>query len=355
MVSNGARRRLATSRRMVACLRLLERGRGGGNGLGTLRDDVAPRLRAVVADALGLDADRLADDVALESDLAVDSLDLLDLVGRVEEAFDVVVPEREAVAVRTIGDLIAVTTALLACRLRARDDEPGAPATLAVRIGSGVVPRFLRALGGSPYDREVLRDDVLRARAGDAVTVSGCVPGAGLDRAVLRAGLAGADVRLEDGSGGVARDPLADDEDARAWPAGRLAAASRELMDRLAGERDASVALLEAPGRARAALVAERRGASDAQVDAVRSVLDAWIEIMPDAHAATRELAVLGRVRRAVDARGVTADATREAYDAVLSGFGAMIDDLAAPASRMRRPPRGMTAPSAPEREELRA
>src|ERR1041384_4169484 len=66
---------------------------------------VGAQLRPIVADALGVAADELTADVLLVDDLAADSLDLLELVLAAETEFDVTIPERALVDVRTYGDL----------------------------------------------------------------------------------------------------------------------------------------------------------------------------------------------------------------------------------------------------------
>src|SRR5262245_41163095 len=66
------------------------------------------RLRHVVAETLGTGDGELTVWTALEDDLAVDPLDLLELALQIEEAFDVSLPERLLAAVRTYGDLAAL-------------------------------------------------------------------------------------------------------------------------------------------------------------------------------------------------------------------------------------------------------
>src|SRR5262245_1886703 len=140
MVSHGLRRRFAGAgaRRIGAYLRMLSgRGRNRPEGLCSLRDELAPRLRGVVADAIGVDAVPLVPTVSPRTDLAFDSLDLLELAGRIEDAFDVTLPERELGSVTTFGDMLAVVTALVACRMRARE---AAPSALELRVGDGTIP-----------------------------------------------------------------------------------------------------------------------------------------------------------------------------------------------------------------------
>jgi len=76
-------------------------------------DDVGPaaterRLRRVVAENLGTNDEEITASISLVDDLAVDSLDLLELALQIEETFDVSLPERLLAAVRTYGDLAAL-------------------------------------------------------------------------------------------------------------------------------------------------------------------------------------------------------------------------------------------------------
>lgn len=70
-----------------------------------LLERIAPAVRAVVGERLGVAADVLARPASLAEDLAVDSLDLLELVIDLESAFAICIPEREVDRVRTVADL----------------------------------------------------------------------------------------------------------------------------------------------------------------------------------------------------------------------------------------------------------
>ena len=67
---------------------------------------VEERVRALVAEHLGVDRETLARDVSLTDDLAADSLDLLELGVVLEASFGIVVPLRTIDRVRTYGDLL---------------------------------------------------------------------------------------------------------------------------------------------------------------------------------------------------------------------------------------------------------
>src|SRR5262249_57907724 len=66
------------------------------------------RLRRVVAESLGTSDGEITPSISLVDDLAVDSLDLLELALQIEGTFDVSLPARLLAAVRTYGDLAAL-------------------------------------------------------------------------------------------------------------------------------------------------------------------------------------------------------------------------------------------------------
>ena len=358
MVSHGVRRRFAGAgaRRIGAYLRMLSgRGRGRPEGLCSLRDELAPRLRSVVADAIGVDADQLDATVSLGNDLAVDSLDLLELAGRVEDAFDVTLPERELGSVTTFGDLLAVVTALVACRMRARE---AAPSALELRVGDGAIPRFLRVVGPGAYDRELLHEDVRTVRAADGVTVVGARSSAPLERALVRASLGGADVRGVAGDVPGADATLEVAEDIRVWPAARLTALAIALVEDLGAERDASLERLERRRGTRA--LAARRAATHARVGAFRAVVETYIDVLADVRSvlypATGALGRLDVVRDAIDERTIAPADAREAYDAAGDALLAFVQALAPDTVwATRLPPRRIARDPADDARELRA
>ena len=69
---------------------------------------VAPTVYTLLSDRLGVSPELLGPHVALGDDLAVDSLDLLEVVIELESAFGIVVPEREIDRLRTVADLVHV-------------------------------------------------------------------------------------------------------------------------------------------------------------------------------------------------------------------------------------------------------
>ena len=59
------------------------------------RDEVYEEVKEVLIDALGLDDDEVTPEATLMGDLGAESIDFLDIVFRLEKAFDIKVPREE--------------------------------------------------------------------------------------------------------------------------------------------------------------------------------------------------------------------------------------------------------------------
>ena len=59
------------------------------------RDEIFEKVQEVLVDALGLDDDEVTSDATLMGDLGAESIDFLDIVFRLEKAFDIKVPREE--------------------------------------------------------------------------------------------------------------------------------------------------------------------------------------------------------------------------------------------------------------------
>ena len=68
-------------------------------------NDLIARVRALVADQLGVDSASVTKDASLLDDLGADSLDVVELVMSLEDTFDIEVPDEELEGMRTIGDI----------------------------------------------------------------------------------------------------------------------------------------------------------------------------------------------------------------------------------------------------------
>jgi acyl carrier protein len=135
------------------------------------REFVEPRVRAIVADQLGVEADALAPDVSLIEDLAADSLDVVELSLALESEFGLALGEADVEAVRTYRDLVdLVVTATRGGRER---DELAAFVRSVVVSGTGERRREVRrAAWLTPYEAESIAADALGAGRGARLEVT---------------------------------------------------------------------------------------------------------------------------------------------------------------------------------------
>ncbi len=68
--------------------------------------DVAERVKKIVIEHLGVDADKVTDNANFIEDLGADSLDTVELVMAFEEEFGVEIPDDSAETIVTVGDAI---------------------------------------------------------------------------------------------------------------------------------------------------------------------------------------------------------------------------------------------------------
>ncbi|MHC4212983.1 MAG: acyl carrier protein [Planctomycetota bacterium] len=59
------------------------------------RDEIFQQVQEVLIDALGVDDDEVTEDATLMGDLGAESIDFLDIVFRLEKAFNVKIPREE--------------------------------------------------------------------------------------------------------------------------------------------------------------------------------------------------------------------------------------------------------------------
>ena len=143
-------------------------------------DLLEPCVRRVVAEQLGVNADELTADVLLTDDLAVDSLDFVELALALEGELAVAIPEAMLDAVRTFGDLVAAVEAAV----RGRDLSTTAPVLVAARIvSSRFTNKDVQYAGPlTPYTAETIADWALHA--GDGAELEITVPSTLSDEAL---------------------------------------------------------------------------------------------------------------------------------------------------------------------------
>jgi acyl carrier protein len=68
-------------------------------------NDLSDRIQSMVAEQLGVESAEVTKDASIFDDLGADSLDVVELVMILEEAFDIEVPDEAVEEMRTIGDI----------------------------------------------------------------------------------------------------------------------------------------------------------------------------------------------------------------------------------------------------------
>ena len=66
--------------------------------------ETADRVKKIVVEHLGVEADKVTEDASFIDDLGADSLDIVELVMAFEEEFGVEIPDDAAEKINTVGD-----------------------------------------------------------------------------------------------------------------------------------------------------------------------------------------------------------------------------------------------------------
>lgn len=67
---------------------------------------ILDRVKKVIADQLGLDAEEITMDSSFVDDLGADSLDIVELIMALEEDFDIEIPDEDAEKISSVGDIV---------------------------------------------------------------------------------------------------------------------------------------------------------------------------------------------------------------------------------------------------------
>jgi len=68
--------------------------------------DAESKVREIIINELGVEAEKVTDDASFVEDLGADSLDTVELVMAFEEEFGIDIPDEDAEQLRTVGDAI---------------------------------------------------------------------------------------------------------------------------------------------------------------------------------------------------------------------------------------------------------
>jgi acyl carrier protein len=73
--------------------------------------DVETKVKALIAEQLGVKAEEIKPTSSFIEDLGADSLDIVELVMAMEEQFQVEIPDEQAENIKTVADAVAYITA----------------------------------------------------------------------------------------------------------------------------------------------------------------------------------------------------------------------------------------------------
>lgn len=64
------------------------------------------KVKSILVEELDLDAEEVTLESNIKEDLGADSLDMVDLIMSIEDAFDIKVAESDAATIKTVGDIV---------------------------------------------------------------------------------------------------------------------------------------------------------------------------------------------------------------------------------------------------------
>ena len=83
---------------------------GDPNDRGNIMTDIADRVKKIVVEHLGVEADKVTENASFIDDLGADSLDTVELVMAFEEEFGIEIPDDAAETIQTFGDAVGFIT-----------------------------------------------------------------------------------------------------------------------------------------------------------------------------------------------------------------------------------------------------
>ena len=71
-----------------------------------MAEGVLDKVREIVVDELSVEAEQVSEEATFVDDLGADSLDVVELVMRLEEEFDIEIPDEDAEKITTVGEAV---------------------------------------------------------------------------------------------------------------------------------------------------------------------------------------------------------------------------------------------------------
>ncbi|MBQ8843344.1 MAG: acyl carrier protein [Elusimicrobiaceae bacterium] len=70
-------------------------------------ENVQERVKNIIVEQLGVEADQVKPEAQFVNDLGADSLDTVELIMALEEEFDVEIPDDKAEKIKTVGEAVS--------------------------------------------------------------------------------------------------------------------------------------------------------------------------------------------------------------------------------------------------------
>ena len=70
-------------------------------------ENVQERVKNIIVEQLGVDADKVNPEAQFVNDLGADSLDTVELIMALEEELDIEIPDETAEKIKTVGEAVA--------------------------------------------------------------------------------------------------------------------------------------------------------------------------------------------------------------------------------------------------------
>jgi len=78
----------------------------GRQAVSTALFSAEAKVKEIIVSQLGVEAEKVTPSATFVDDLGADSLDTVELIMAIEEAFDCEIPEEEAASISTVGEVI---------------------------------------------------------------------------------------------------------------------------------------------------------------------------------------------------------------------------------------------------------
>ena len=71
-----------------------------------MNNDIFEKLKAIAVNDIGIDADKVKPESDIIKELGLDSLDIVDMLMKVEETFGVTIDDSDVVELKTVADVV---------------------------------------------------------------------------------------------------------------------------------------------------------------------------------------------------------------------------------------------------------